>query len=108
MATSTVTSTIVEVPIIEAPYPIPASLKAIAVCESGGTQFDSGGDVIRGRIDPDDTGLFQINLRSWGAESKRLGYDLETRKGNILMAEYIMKTQGLSAWSASKYCWGKV
>lgn len=77
---------------------------AVAFCESGFRQFDSHGEVLRGREVSDDRGLFQINLRYHGVTSLLLGYDVGTLEGNIGYAEYLYEKQGLSPWSASSSC----
>jgi hypothetical protein len=84
---------------------IPSILEKVALCESGGRQFDKYGNVKRGLVDKRDIGKWQINTYWWGAEAKRLGYDIWTLEGNTAMALHIYKTAGLGPWSASKYCW---
>lgn len=71
----------------------------IATGESGLKQWHANGKVVRGVIDPDDTGLFQINNRYWGAEAKRLGLDYENSlEDNVAMARHVFDTQGVTAW----------
>lgn len=84
---------------------IPPILKKIFDCESGGKHYDKNGKVIRGKVDRDDTGIAQINLRYHGVEAKRLGYDLMTEKGNIGYAKYLLENFGTKFWSASAKCW---
>jgi cytochrome c556 len=77
----------------------------IAKCESGLRQFDSNGDVLRGKVNPQDVGMFQINEKYHLEKAKELGYDIYTTEGNIKMAAYIYLTEGAKAWSASSKCW---
>ena len=86
-------------------------LDRVCSCESNGSpdkaprEFDSDGRLIRGYPDPSDVGACQIHTPTWGGTAKGLGYDIYTLRGNILMANYIYKTQGLSAWAPSESCW---
>lgn len=90
-----------------------SELKPICACESVGNpneeprQFNADGSVIRGRIDPDDTGMCQINKRYWLAKAQSLGYDIETEQGNIQMANWIYDQSGTQPWKWSKPCWSK-
>lgn len=77
-------------------------LRKICKAESDGKQFDSKGKVTVGRIDKDDKGTCQINVRYWGAKAKELGYDVYTEAGNIKMAEWIFLNFGSQPWDASK------
>ena len=88
-------------------------LERVCSCESWGDpnkvprEFDDNGRLIRGYPDPTDVGACQIHTPTWGGTAKALGYDVYTLSGNILMANYIYKTQGLSAWAPSESCWKK-
>lgn len=77
----------------------------IARCESGFRQFDASGEVLRGQINRLDRGIYQINEKYHLETAKRLGHDIYTVEGNLDMAAYILKTQGLQAWDASSKCW---
>ena len=80
----------------------------VAKCESETRQYYAGTrDVVVGRVDNDDTGLFQVNTRYHLEASKRLGTDIYTPVGNIAYTKHLYATQGLSPWSASKPCWEK-
>lgn len=73
----------------------------VRVCkgESGLKQWHADGRVVRGIVDPDDTGVCQINNRYWGATAKKLGLDYENSiVDNVLMARHIYDTQGITAW----------
>ena len=76
-------------------------LSRIGRCESGMRQFEEDGSVLRGKVDKNDTGTYQINLRFWGEKAKELGYDLETIEGNTKMAVYIYEHKGTSPWLPS-------
>lgn len=84
---------------------VPLILQKIGGCESPTGQFDTNGNVVRGKIDHDDTGKYQINRRYHLAEAIRLGYDIDTEKGNESYALYLYKTQGTEPWNASRNCW---
>ena len=92
---------------IEEKTEIPAILQRIAFCESGNKHYASNGSVLRGKNNPLDTGLFQINARFHGKESQRLGMDILTKKGNIAYALYLYKMQVTKPWNWSKKCWSK-
>ena len=73
----------------------------VKVCggESDWKQWHPNGTVVRGVIDPDDTGVCQINNRYWGAEAKALGLDYENSiVDNVKMTRHIYDTQGITAW----------
>jgi len=77
----------------------PGRAIAIATCESGLQQWHPDGRVVRGKVDKDDTGLFQINNRYWSDEAERLGLDYENSiEDNVQMARHIYDTQGVTAW----------
>ena len=71
----------------------------VARGESGLRQWHDNGKVVRGRITPTDTGLFQISSSHWEEEAKRLGLDFENNiEDNVKMARHIADTQGITAW----------
>lgn len=75
-------------------------LKHIASCENWGDpnkeprEFLPDGTVLRGYPNPNDVGLAQINVPTWGATAKQLGFDLDTYQGNLDMAEWIFDHYG--------------
>jgi hypothetical protein len=86
---------------------LPAVFLEIARCESGTRQYYAGtDDYVRGMVDEDDTGLFQVNKRYHLKTAERLGIDFTDTMGNILFTKYLYERDGLSPWSASKPCWG--
>lgn len=97
----------IQVPML---YP---TLKKICTCESGqGTgepqQFNiKTGEVLRGEINPLDTGMCQINLKYHQASAEKMGLDLETEYGNAMYANWLFDTQGSQPWDWSRSCWSK-
>jgi hypothetical protein len=94
-------------PILEVLRP---QLVPICACESVGNpnaipqQFNKDGSVIKGKINPSDIGMCQINLRYWGQKAIDLGFDIYTEQGNIKMANWIYDHQGTSPWIWSRGC----
>lgn len=92
-----------------------ALLKRIASCESWGDpnkeprQFLPNGSVLRGYPNPDDIGLAQINVPTWGGVAKKLGFNIYTYNGNLAMAKWIFDndSQHQENWHWSEGCWGK-
>jgi hypothetical protein len=90
-----------------------ALLKHITSCESWGDpnkeprQFNASGTVLHGNPNPQDIGLGQINLPTWGAKAKELGFDLYTYDGNLAMSKWIFDHYDAKPWTYSKGCWGK-
>lgn len=82
-------------------------LVEIARCESTFSQFDSEGNVVRGRINPQDVGVMQINEKFHVETAEALGYDLHTLEGNVAYAKYLYKKQGAAPWKASSKCWAE-
>lgn len=107
------TNDILPIPIKEEKAVLREELVKICACESGnGTpgsarQFYEDGSVVRGKVDPLDTGKCQISKRYWLDMSDKLGYDIETDEGNTLMANWIYDNYGTEPWKWSKSCWNK-
>ena len=74
----------------------PDLMVAISKCESNMSQFDSGGNVITRHTQ--DVGVMQIHYPLWEEKAIKLGYDIYTTRGNILMARYIYDVQNVEAW----------
>ena len=79
----------------------------IARCESGLTQYNQSGEVIRGKVNSNDVGVFQINERYHLERSAELGFDIHTAKGNVGYALWLMKNEGNRHWNSSRPCWSK-
>jgi hypothetical protein len=87
---------------------LPPVMQRIAQCESRGQHFTKDGQVVRGKRNPQDTGLFQINAVVWGKKAEELGYNIHTPEGNEQMARYIFENYGSAPWQSSAKCWGRV
>jgi len=85
----------------------PTLASNIAYCESTDRQFDSSGEPLRGKRNPGDVGLFQINEKYHLKTSQSLGHDIYTTEGNIDYAMWLLKNEGSQHWNSSKPCWGK-
>lgn len=84
---------------------VPPILKEIGRCESGNKQFHDDGSVVRGIINPDDIGKYQINLYYHAEAAQKLGYDLFTEEGNTKYAIHLYDNAGTTPWNWSKHCW---
>ena len=82
-------------------------LAEVAKCESTFRQFDSKGRVIRGKENPDDVGVMQINTFYHGESAEKLGYDLYTIDGNLGFARWLYGKYGSDPWVHSSKCWKK-
>lgn len=91
---------------IEHQFGVGTIMVRIAACESGYRQFDELGRPLPGVVDPDDTGVFQINKRFHFAEARKMGIDFDTLEGNIEYARILLDRNGTADWKASRYCWG--
>lgn len=80
---------------------------AVAKCESHFRHTISDGSVLRGRVDPADTGVMQINKRYHDDRAVQLGLDLDNIYDNMAYARYLYEDQGTQPWSASSPCWSK-
>lgn len=90
----------IEVPVIQF-EDIPLLVK-ICKAESGNRQFNSKGDVLRGRANPSDIGFCQINEYINNDYARKLGYDIYTEEGNKAFAVVLFLERGAQPWSASK------
>ena len=80
---------------------------AVARCESTLRQFKADGTILRGIVNPDDIGIFQINSYYHEEDYLRFGFDVFTPRGNVEYAKYIYDRSGLAPWVHSKPCWSK-
>ncbi len=79
----------------------------IAHCESRFRQTDKLGNVFRGVQNPYDVGVMQINEMYHLDESKKLGIDIYTLKGNMEYARHLYEKEGARPWMASSACWAQ-
>ncbi len=86
---------------------LPSIFARIAYCESRDRQFDEDGNVLRGNVNPNDVGRYQINTLQWAEQAKKLGFDLNTEEGNEAMALYLYRKSGTRPWRSSQKCWDK-
>ena len=71
----------------------------IARCESRFQQYhDKDGSLVRGRRNPSDVGVFQINEKYHLERSRAEGFDIYTPAGNIGYAMWLMKRDGDRHW----------
>ncbi len=82
-------------------------MAAIAGCESHYKQFNMSGRIFRGEINDRDVGIMQINEDYHLEDSRALGFDVHTIKGNLEFARYLYEREGVAPWSSSSYCWSK-
>lgn len=92
---------------ILAAFPDAPVMADIASCESRFRQFNTDGSVYRGRANPHDIGLFQINETYHLKEATKLGMDIYTLEGNIAFAKVLYKRNGTRDWNWSKEPIGK-
>ena len=87
---------------------IPPILEKISFCESSGKHFDGNGEVLRGEIDPRDTGKFQISSFYFGDAAEAIELDLEDPEDNEKMALWIFNNYGSVPWVKSFDCWNRL
>jgi len=79
----------------------------IVKCESSVRQWDSTGEVLRGVVNNQDIGLFQINLKYHEQTALDMGLNLFDLDDNIKYGLNLLKNEGSKHWTASRPCWGK-
>ena len=77
----------------------------IAKCESHFRQTLPDGTVLKGEVDPADTGVMQINARYHTEKAAELGLDLTNIYDNMAYARYLYEHKGTKPWNASRGCW---
>ena len=77
----------------------------IARCESTFRHTTDDGTVLRGVVDPADTGVMQINTRYHGEKARKLGLDLTDMYDNMEYARDLYQKSGTRPWNASANCW---
>lgn len=79
----------------------------VARCESHFRHTLADGSILKGVVDPADTGVMQINKRYHAAKAATLGINLDDIYGNMAYARHLYETQGTQPWSASAPCWSR-
>lgn len=79
----------------------------IAKCESTFQHTLTDGTVLRGRVDPADTGVMQINMRYHAEKARELGLNLEDMYDNMAYARNLYERQGTKPWASSASCWSR-
>lgn len=82
-------------------------LADIAWCESRMRHLDKDGNIFRGKSNPDDVGVMQINTKFHEATATAMGIDIESLGGNLEYAKYLYEKQGTKPWNSSSACWSK-
>lgn len=82
-------------------------LADIAWCESRMRHFGEDGKIFRGKANPNDVGVMQINTGFHSEDAKELGIDLYSLSGNLAYAKHLYEKEGTKPWRASKPCWGE-
>lgn len=77
----------------------------IARCESAFRHKLEDGSVLKGVVDPADTGVMQINKRYHEKTAATMNLNLEDINQNMEYARFLYETQGTQPWSASSSCW---
>lgn len=77
----------------------------IARCESTFRHTLPDGSILKGKVDPADTGVMQINKRYHGEKAASMNLNLDDIYHNMAYARYLYETQGTKPWSASAPCW---
>lgn len=84
---------------------IPVMVK-IAYCESRFQHTNPTTSIVtRGRVNPRDLGVMQINETYHAKTATKLNLDLHTIEDNMAYARHLYERQGTQPWSASQPCW---
>lgn len=87
------------------------NLIPICACESTGNknskpvQFGKNGKALKGKVNPADTGMCQINIKIHAKELTKLGLDASKESDNITFANWLYTNEGSTPWDWSKDCW---
>lgn len=79
----------------------------IARCESGFRHTLADGNVLRGIVDNDDTGVMQINRRYHERAAVAMSLDLNDIYHNMAYARHLYEREGTRPWNASAPCWNR-
>lgn len=77
---------------------------AVAKCESQFIHYKADGTVLRGHIDPRDTGVMQVNTYYHEETARSMGLDLENLEDNMKYARHLYEKNGFSDYQASAKC----
>jgi hypothetical protein len=77
----------------------------IARCESTFRHTLEDGSVLKGKVDPADTGVMQINKRYHLQTATAMNLNLDDIYHNMVYARHLYEKQGTQPWSASAPCW---
>jgi hypothetical protein len=77
----------------------------IARCESTFRHALADGTILRGKVNPADIGVMQINMRYHAEKARELGLDLADMYDNMAYARDLYTRQGTKPWGASASCW---
>lgn len=80
---------------------------SIARCESQFRQNQSDGTVLRGRVDPRDLGVMQINTGYHAREAEKYNLNLHQLEDNMAYARILYQKSGTQPWNASAKCWNR-
>ena len=80
-------------------------LAKIAKCESRYRQFNSEGEVLRGKQNRYDRGVMQINVLYHAQTAEELGLDIHNIDDNVAYARYLYEKEGAKPWMSSSKCW---
>lgn len=79
----------------------------VARCESTFRHTLEDGSVLKGVVDPADTGVMQINKRYHEKTAAAMSLNLEDIYQNMAYARHLYEKQGTQPWSASAPCWSR-
>lgn len=82
-------------------------LAEIAKCESRYRQFNSEGEVLKGKKNRYDRGVMQINVLYHAKNMEKLGLDAHNLDDNVAYARYLYEKKGVRPWISSSACWSK-
>jgi len=80
---------------------------AVARCESQFRQTLPDGSTLRGKVDPRDLGVMQINTGYHAAEAAKYNLDLHLLEDNMAYARILYEKKGTQPWNASAKCWNR-
>ncbi len=78
----------------------------VAMCESGMIHHENG-ELLRGRVDGLDYGVFQVRLHVHQSEMQRMRLNPNVFSQYLSYVRYLYETQGLRPWRSSQKCWDR-